>query len=105
MRAVRCGPPRRTRPLRDNAAHGVRGNDSIIKHASVKLGDIAIGHTDYRYLDDTSRVAFTESTFRLATDNNNPSVARPMVARKLADPTAAHACTHRQRQSLVFASK
>jgi hypothetical protein len=51
----------------------------VVKRASVKLGDLAIGQTEYRYRGDANRVAFTETTFRLATDNNNPSVARSMV--------------------------
>lgn len=51
----------------------------IIKQAPVSVGDIKIGHTEYRFRGDTSRVAFTESTFRLATDTNSPSVARSMV--------------------------
>ena len=38
-----------------------------------------MGRTEYRFRGDTSRVAFTESTFRLATDTNSPSVARSMV--------------------------
>ena len=52
---------------------------SIIKRAPVTVGDVTIGRTDYRFRGDTSRVAFTESTFRLATDTNSPSVARSMV--------------------------
>lgn len=51
----------------------------VIKRAPVKIGDVTLGHTEYRYRGDTTRVAFTESTFRLATDTNNPSVARSMV--------------------------
>ncbi len=51
----------------------------IIKRAPVTLGDVTIGRTEYRFRGDTSRVAFTESTFRLATDTNSPSVARSMV--------------------------
>jgi len=51
----------------------------IIKRAPVTVGDVTIGRTEYRFRGDTSRVAFTESTFRLATDNNSPSVARSMV--------------------------
>ena len=51
----------------------------IIKRASVSVGDVTIGRTEYRFRGDTSRVAFTESTFRLATDTNSPSVARSMV--------------------------
>ena len=51
----------------------------IIKRAPMTLGDVTIGRTEYRFRGDTSRVAFTESTFRLATDTNSPSVARSMV--------------------------
>ena len=51
----------------------------IIKRAPVTVGDLSIGLTEYRFRGDTSRVAFTESTFRLATDTNSPSVARSMV--------------------------
>jgi hypothetical protein len=51
----------------------------IIKRAPVTVGDVTIGRTEYRFRGDTSRVAFTESTFRLSTDTNSPSVARSMV--------------------------
>jgi hypothetical protein len=51
----------------------------LIKRAPVKVGDVPLGQTEYRYRGDTNRIAFTESTFRLATDNNHPSVARSMV--------------------------
>ncbi len=51
----------------------------IIKHAPVSIGDVKIGHTEYRFRGDSSRVAFTESTFKLATETNSPSVARSMV--------------------------
>jgi Large polyvalent protein-associated domain 7 len=51
----------------------------LIKRAPMTLGEATIGRTEYRFLGDTSRVAFTESTFRLATDTNSPSVARSMV--------------------------
>ena len=51
----------------------------IIKRVPVTMGDVTIGRTEYRFRGDTSRVAFTESTFRLATDTNSPSVARSMV--------------------------
>ncbi len=51
----------------------------IIKRAPVSIADVTIGRTEYRFRGDTSRVAFTESTFRLATDTNSPSVARSMV--------------------------
>lgn len=51
----------------------------IIKNALVTVGDVPVGRTEYRFRGDSSRVAFTESTFRLATDTNSPSVARSMV--------------------------
>lgn len=51
----------------------------LIKRAPLMLGDVTLGRTEYRYRGDTSRVAFTESTYRLATDVNHPSVARSMV--------------------------
>jgi hypothetical protein len=51
----------------------------VIKHAPATLGPLTVGHTEYRFRGDTSRVAFTETTFRLATDTNSPSVARSMV--------------------------
>lgn len=51
----------------------------VIKRAPVTVGDVTIGRTEYRFRGNTSRVAFTESTFRLATDTNSPSVARSMV--------------------------
>jgi hypothetical protein len=51
----------------------------VIKRAPVTIGDMKIGSTEYRFRGDSSRVAFTESTFRLATDTNSPSVARSMV--------------------------
>jgi hypothetical protein len=51
----------------------------VIKRAMVSIGDKPVGQTEYRFRGDSSRVAFTESTFRLATDTNSPSVARSMV--------------------------
>ncbi|MEF7616933.1 LPD7 domain-containing protein [Aquincola sp. MAHUQ-54] len=51
----------------------------FIKRAMVTVHDRPVGETEYRFRGDTSRVAFTESTFRLATDTNSPSVARSMV--------------------------
>lgn len=51
----------------------------IVKRAVVTVGDRPLGQAEYRYRGDAARVAFTESTFRLATDTNNPSVARSMV--------------------------
>jgi hypothetical protein len=40
---------------------------------------MTLGQTEYRYRGDAARIAFRESTFRLVTDNNNPSVAWSMV--------------------------
>jgi len=51
----------------------------VIKRAPVSVGTVTVGHTEYRFRGDTSRIAFTESTFKLATDTNSPSVARSMV--------------------------
>lgn len=51
----------------------------VIDRAPLTVGDMTIGRTAYRFRADTSRVAFTESAFRLATDTNSPSVARSMV--------------------------
>ena len=51
----------------------------LIKRAPVTVGDVTIGRTEYRFRGEPSRIAFTESTFRLATDTNSPSVARSMV--------------------------
>lgn len=51
----------------------------LIKRAPVTVGDVTLGRIEYRFRGDTQRVAFTESTFRLATDTNSPSVARSMV--------------------------
>ena len=51
----------------------------MIRRASVKLGDLTIGQNEYRHRGDPAKVAFTESTFRLSTDTNSPSVARSMV--------------------------
>ncbi len=57
---------------------GALGERYIIKRAPA-LGPLSVGQTEYRFRGDTSRVAFTESTFRLTTDTNSPSVARSMV--------------------------
>jgi Large polyvalent protein-associated domain 7 len=51
----------------------------LIKRAPLSAGDVSVGRTEYRFRGDTTRVAFTASTFRLATDTNSPSVARSMV--------------------------
>ena len=51
----------------------------LIKRAPVSVGAVSIGLTEYRFKGDNARVAFTETTFRLATETNSPSVARSMV--------------------------
>ncbi len=51
----------------------------IIRRALLRVGNLQVGQTEYRYRGDNARVAFTESPSRLATDTNNPSVARSMV--------------------------
>ncbi|CAM4016127.1 LPD7 domain-containing protein [Roseateles saccharophilus] len=51
----------------------------VIRRTTVTVGDATLRRTEYRSRGDRSRVAFTESTFRLATDTNSPSVARSMV--------------------------
>ena len=51
----------------------------VVKRAAIMVGTAPIGQTEYRFRGDTNRVAFTETTFKLATDSNNPSVARSMV--------------------------
>lgn len=51
----------------------------VIKRAALRLGDATLGQTEYRFKGDATRVAFTETTFRLSTDTNSPSVARSMV--------------------------
>jgi len=51
----------------------------VIKKAPVVIGAMTLGQTEYRFRADTSSIAFTESTFRLATETNSPSVARSMV--------------------------
>jgi hypothetical protein len=51
----------------------------LIRKAPLAVGDLSVGRTEYRFRGDSSRVAFTESTFRLATDTNSPSVARSMI--------------------------
>ncbi|MBK6854646.1 MAG: hypothetical protein IPG93_24500 [Burkholderiales bacterium] len=51
----------------------------LIRRAPIVMGDVTIGRTEYRYRGDSTRVAFTESTFKLATQSDQPSVARSMV--------------------------
>lgn len=71
-------------PQAERAAQVARLESSLverylIKRAPVQVGDLTVGTTEYRFRGDTSRVAFTESSHRLATDANNPTVARSMV--------------------------
>lgn len=68
----------------ERAAHVARLEAALrerytIHRAPVSVGDAMIGRIEYRFRGDGVRVAFTESRFRLATDNNLPSVARSMV--------------------------
>ena len=51
----------------------------LIKRTPLRIGAVSIGQTEYRHRGDTSRLAFTETTYKLSTDSNNPSVARSMV--------------------------
>ena len=51
----------------------------LIRRPALQIGAVSLGQTEYRHRGDTSRVAFTESTFKLSTDTNSPSVARSMV--------------------------
>ena len=37
----------------------------VIKRPPLKLGEVGVGHTEYRYRGDTSRIAFTESVLKL----------------------------------------
>jgi hypothetical protein len=53
----------------------------IIKRAPVTVGDVTIGRTEYRFRGDTSRVAFTESTFRLGDGHQQP-LGRPFDGRR-----------------------
>jgi hypothetical protein len=51
----------------------------VIKRPVLSAVNISLGHIEYRFKGDVSRIAFTESTFRLSTETNSPSVARSMV--------------------------
>lgn len=51
----------------------------LIKRAAVTIGETTVGRLEYRFRGDSTRVAFTESTFKLSTDTNSPSVARSMI--------------------------
>lgn len=51
----------------------------VLKRSLVRVNDVPMGRTEYRFRGDTQRVAFTETAFKLSTDVDNPSVARSMV--------------------------
>jgi hypothetical protein len=51
----------------------------VIKRPAAAAGYLSLGQTEYRFRGNDSRIAFTASTLRLATDTNSPSVARSMV--------------------------
>ena len=51
----------------------------IVQHARPALGASTAGRTEYRFLGDSSKIAFTESSFELATDTNSRAVAHSMI--------------------------
>ncbi|MBL0726115.1 LPD7 domain-containing protein [Piscinibacter sp. HJYY11] len=51
----------------------------VIKRPAISVGELHFGAIEYRFKGDPSRIAFTETGLRLATDTNSPSVARSMV--------------------------
>lgn len=51
----------------------------LIKRTAVTIGETTVGRLEYRFRGDSTRVAFIESTFKLSTDTNSPSVARSMI--------------------------
>lgn len=51
----------------------------VVKRSPMSIAGLTVGQTEYRFRGDVSRIAFTESASRLATDTNSPSVARSMV--------------------------
>lgn len=71
--------------LRDDRARRIEQLEAalseryLIKRAPLTVGPLQLGQTEYRFRGDSTRLAFTESTFKLATDTNSPSVARSMV--------------------------
>ena len=73
----------RTEPQEERAVAVGRIEASLVERYLIKrapfAGDVPLGRTEYRYKGDASRIAFTESAFKLATDTNSPSVARSMV--------------------------
>lgn len=51
----------------------------VVKRSSLAMTPMSGSAVEYRFRGDTSRVAFTETSQRLSTSTNNPSVARSMV--------------------------
>ncbi|WP_271009266.1 LPD7 domain-containing protein [Paucibacter sp. B51] len=51
----------------------------LVHRKPLALGSLSLGQIEYRFRADSSRLAFTETSLRLATEVNNPSVARSMV--------------------------
>jgi hypothetical protein len=51
----------------------------VIRRPALSVGELRLGATEYRFKGDPSRIAFTETGLRLATDTNSPSVAQSMV--------------------------
>jgi len=58
---------------------GLKDRYLIIRMPLRVGGAMSTVQTEYRLRGDSSRVVFTESAFRLATDTNSPSVARSMI--------------------------
>ena len=54
----------RNAPARVAALEAALNERYVIKRAPLRIGDVTIGQTEYRHRGDTSRLAFTESTFR-----------------------------------------
>lgn len=95
--------PRAERTALRQALETALKNQYVIKRASVKVGDVTIGRTEYRYRAGPERVAFTESAFRLATDTNSPHVARSMVdVAQARDWNAVRVSGHEEFRRMVW---
>lgn len=51
----------------------------LIQRSPLRVDHFSAGLTEYRFRGDNTRVAFIESSTRLSTETNSPSVARAMV--------------------------
>lgn len=51
----------------------------VVKHATLTGELTPLRRTEYRFRGDVQRVAFTETAFKLTTDQDHPSIARSMV--------------------------